>query len=175
MITGHFRSYGYEDEGKMILARSTRREEKDFRLDCDKCSFFRLYHIKCEESNRVFAISYCQATKKVLHFQSFFLLYWGYIKNVIMICVYKNRRGIYYTICRCSSHMTNMQIVGSIMCSLSPVSEKKCLHSPSHLCASKRGHVCLFMLNTMRIGRKSNFITNRMIKMACKNTHFPAE
>ena len=62
----------------------------------------------------------------------------------------------------CFSLMTNMQIIGSIVCSLSLVSEKTCLHSPSHLCAPKRSHVCLFMLNTM-------------IKMACTNAHFRAE
>ena len=66
-ITRHFRSYGYEDKGKMYhfaLARSTGREKKVLPLDGDKCGFFRLYHIKCEEPNRVFEISYCQATKK---------------------------------------------------------------------------------------------------------------
>ena len=76
-ITRHFRSYGYEDKGKMYhfaLARSTGREKKVLPLDGDKCGFFRLYHIKCEESNRVFEISYCQATKKVLHFNPFFKL-----------------------------------------------------------------------------------------------------
>ena len=62
----------------------------------------------------------------------------------------------------CFSLMTNMQIIGSIVYSPSPVSEKTCLHSPSHLCASKRSHVCLFMLNTM-------------IEMACTNAHFRAE
>ena len=144
------------------LARSTRREKKNLPLDCDKCSFFRLYHIKCEESNRVFEISYCQAKKRYYTFNPFFFaVLWIYQKCHYDLRLQESsphllRNG------GCFSLMTNMQIIGSIVCSLSPVSEKKSLHSPSHLCASKRSHVCLYMLNMM-------------IKMACTNAHFRAE
>ena len=179
MITRHFRSYGYKDEGKMYhfaLARSTRREKKDLRFDCDECSFFRLYHIKCEESkSRFWNIVLWGEKKRYYTFNPFFCCAVDISKMSLWSAFTKNRRRIYYTIGRYSSLMTNMQIVGSIVCSLSPVSEKKCLHSPSHLCASKRGHVCFFMLNMMRIGRKTNFITNRILKMVCTNAHFRAE
>jgi len=92
MITRHFRSYGYKDEGKMYhfaLARSTRREKKDLRFDCDECSFFRLYHIKCEESKSRFWNIVLRGEKKGITLSILFLLCCGYIKNVIMICVYQ--------------------------------------------------------------------------------------
>ena len=108
----------------------------------------------------------------------FFLLCCGYIKNVILICVYKNRHRIYHIICGCSSLMTNMQIIGSIVCWLSPVSEKKKAAFPFALVRVKK-RLRLFVHvehdEKLRIGRKSNFITNRMMKMSCTNAHFRAE
>ena len=84
MITRHFRSYGYKDEGKMYhfaLARSTRREKKDLRFDCDECSFFRLYHIKCEESkSRFWNIVLWGEKKRYYTFNPFFAVLWIYQK-----------------------------------------------------------------------------------------------
>ena len=74
-----------------------------------------------------------------------------------------------------SSLMTKLKIAHLIVRSLFPVSEKKSLHSYAHLCALKMSRIRLFVLNMMRIERKSNFITYRMLKMACTDARVRAE
>ena len=140
-ITRHFRSYGYEDKGKMYhfaLARSTGREKKVLPLDGDKCGFFRLYHIKCEESNRVFEISYCQAKKGITLLILFFLLLrCGYVKNVIMICVYKNRRRFYYAMVGVSRSWQTCRSLARLCIHLHP-SLKKHVCIPLRTCVRQK-------------------------------------
>ena len=122
----------------------------------------------------VFKISHRQK-KRVLRFQSLFFRCAKDISKMSIQLALTRIIAAFITSGGASSLMTKLKIAHSIVRSLFPVSEKKSLHSYAHLCALKMSRIRLFVLNMMRIERKSNFITYRMLKMACTDARVRAE